>query len=176
MRLVAALSLCAFGCFARVPVEDGRPLFVNAMHVEDRDAQLLASLPIGAAYWEACGARFVTDRASAAYVIDVELVDDLPSNHAGEWYTDGVWTRMRLSRAVLNSFNEEWRASAIAHEFGHAFGLEHLGADAVMSAPLEGHPELTAVDRAAFRALTGRACLAPRPTSQTDRGPRGSDF
>mgnify|MGYP001443718864 CR=1 FL=1 len=154
--LVAALVLSA--CAARIPVEDGQPVSVNALHVEDRDTALVAALSQGAAYWEVCGVHFAADRTTAAHVIDVEIVDVLPDEHAGEWYTDGVWTRMRLSRSELIQCKGAELPNAIAHEFGHAFGLVHLDGSAVMNATIQPHTELTTLDREAFRAATGRSC------------------
>jgi Zn-dependent protease with chaperone function len=169
VRLFVLGALLA-GCLGRVPAEDGRPVFLNVVPPR-LDERIVDALPRAAAYWELCGIRFALERAPAAHMIDVEVVERLPGHIAGDWYTDGLWTRVRLASAELRNLDDVALRTAIAHELGHAFGLDHVEGEAVMAAPLQVHASLQVPDVVAFRALTGRACIAPVPPApkQTDR-------
>ena len=174
VNLIAVLLLG--GCFSYVPV-DGQPVFLNVVRAQPaRDQALLAALPVGGAYWAPCSVKLAETRESATHVLDVEIVDSLPSDHAGELYTDGLRTRLRFDGSMLSTFDSMRVQTTVAHELGHAFGLEHVETDAVMYSPIQEHATLTLPDLVAFRQYTGHACAAPITSPPIEKIEKGSSF
>lgn len=108
---------------------DGSPTFLE-LHGVSQDAAERA-----AAMWEPLGVRFVLDATEhPAQVLPVHL-GGLPAGKAGVFTPIPFEVRLRAS--------DDWLT--LAHELGHALGLQHVEGCALMS-PTACSPTLTAAD------------------------------
>lgn len=108
----------------------------------------------GAAYWEVMGIRSVVDGPSP-HIIEVGCLPQAAlHSYAGEYVGNGVvkldvsdWPAM-----VRDGYLDE-PACVTAHEFGHAFGLQHVEGEAVMNPNLFDLKEITEIDEVEWRRV-----------------------
>jgi hypothetical protein len=154
MMILAALLVG--GCAGQAPSAPSRIAIVPDATFQG-DAELMDEVRSAAALWSAAGAaveihlsgegirlQSVPQAQWNSATFDVGIVDHADDDHQDVVCPGGacafcpVGECVQMQRELLGSLSPGGRIVALAHEFGHTLGLQHVQGDpwAIMSSPL----------------------------------------